>query len=190
MSEHGSLESGTGHRLRRENLWLIDLHVRLGTGPSIEEAESNSKKEVNIARTYLRIHTDDSIDISIQKKDNQVDFQVQILTWSNVLRDGCEETFKTLRQHFKESFNGLRKRDEGRDSDKTHSCPHKRDSPALPNRPLDINDPEDITRFIEINEGRDHYSARSYCWGLSHRITMAAANHAQHRDVIPSARSW
>ena len=47
---------------------MIDLHVRLGTGPSIEEAESNSKKEVNIARTYLRIHTDDSIDISIQKK--------------------------------------------------------------------------------------------------------------------------
>ena len=59
---------------KERSLWLIGLGVRLGTGSSIEEAESNSKKEVNIARTYLRVHTGDGIDIfRSKKKHNEVD---------------------------------------------------------------------------------------------------------------------
>jgi len=47
---------------------LVGFGVRLGTGPSIEDAEGNSKEEVNISGTYLRIRTDDGINISVKYK--------------------------------------------------------------------------------------------------------------------------
>ena len=40
---------------------LVGLGVRLGTGPSIEDAEGNNEKKVRINGTYLRIRTDDSM---------------------------------------------------------------------------------------------------------------------------------
>jgi hypothetical protein len=105
---------------------LIGLGVRLVTGPSIEDAVGNSKEEVNIRGTYLRIRTDDGIEL------------FHYTTWTAMLTSYLDSDMATivpgrLRTDYQGSPIAFRKvkkwlEDCGKDHDcaKRHSCAQKR----------------------------------------------------------------
>jgi hypothetical protein len=71
----------------KKPLLLVGLGVRLGTGPSIEEAEGNSKEKIRFKGTYLRIRTDDGTYIRyLFKKPNRAANTEFVLRLRNVSR--------------------------------------------------------------------------------------------------------
>ncbi|KIX95530.1 uncharacterized protein Z520_08650 [Fonsecaea multimorphosa CBS 102226] len=148
-------------------LQLIGLGVRLGTGPSVEEAEGNSNENVRIRGTFLRIRTDDDSDLA--------------KTVPGRLRTN-DQGSAIATQRIK---NWLKDCNDGHNCKRSHSCADKDASPPLPTRVLDVNGQGDTIRLVETTDQRGHYVALSHCWGLSHRITTTKKTYADHREGIP-----
>ncbi|OAL35153.1 hypothetical protein AYO20_05630 [Fonsecaea nubica] len=143
-------------------LQLIGLGVRLGTGPSVEEAEGNSNEDVRMRGTFLRIRTDDDADLAI--------------TVPGRLRTNHQGSAIALQRIKK----WLKDCNDGHDCNRSHSCSDKPSSPPLPTRVVDVNGPGDTIRLVETNGRHGHYVALSHCWGLSHRITTTKKTYADN----------
>ncbi|OAP60541.1 hypothetical protein AYL99_05543 [Fonsecaea erecta] len=167
-------------------LQLIGLGVRLGTGPSIEEAVGNNDKDVRIRGTFIRIRTDDGIfTLSFNETSSMLTIPSQDSDLARTVPGRLRTNDQGSAIAIQRIKNWLKDCNEGHICNRSHSCADTPASPPLPTRILDVNGQGNTIRLVETDGRRGRYVALSHCWGVSHRITTTKKTYADHCKGIP-----